>query len=115
DVTDPVELLMKVQLGGGTNIAQALQWAGQHITRVDRSIVVVISDFYEGGPVGHLLHQVKQLVSGGTIVLGLAALNRQAQPVYDRDLAKRMVDHGAEVAAMTPGELAVWLAEKVQR
>lgn len=115
DVDDPVEVLMKVQLGGGTDIAQAVEWAQQKLTRADRSIVVVISDFYEGGSEARLLRRVRDLVANGTIVLGLAALDRNAQPVYDHELARRLVEAGAEVAAMTPGELAVWLAEKVRR
>lgn len=114
-VDDPVELLMKVQLGGGTDIEQAVAWAEGHLTRSDRSVLVVVSDFYEGGSDVRLVQRVRTLTQNGTVVLGLAALDRNAQPVYDRDLARRLVDAGAEVAAMTPGELAVWLAEKVRR
>ncbi|MFT4187690.1 MAG: VWA domain-containing protein [Aeromicrobium sp.] len=115
DVVDPVELLMKVQLGGGTDIARAVGWAQDQVTRADRSVVVVVSDFYEGGDAGLLVRRVRQLVADGTVVLGLAALDRQAEPVYDHETARRLVDAGAEVAAMTPGQLAVWLAEKVRR
>lgn len=115
DIDDPVEMLMKVQLGGGTDIAHAVGWAQRQVTRADRSIVVVISDFYEGGDRRILLRRVRELVNNGTHVLGLAALDRNAEPMYDRTLAQSMVDEGAQVAAMTPGELAVWLAEQVRR
>jgi len=48
------------------------------------------------------------------MLLGLAALDERAEPNYDRKLARRLVDMGAHVAAMTPGELAEWVAEKVR-
>ena len=112
--TDPVETLMKVQLGGGTNIGKALQYAASLITNPRKTIVVLITDFYEGGSTNQLLTVTRQLVESGVNLLGLAALDEQAHPQYDRDLAQRMVNLGASVAAMTPGELALWVAEKVR-
>jgi Mg-chelatase subunit ChlD len=111
--TDPVETLMQVQLGGGTDIGQALRYAAGLIDNPRRSIVVLISDFYEGAPVQHLFNAAKQLVGSGVTLLGLAALDSNAQPFYDRDTAARLVALGAHVAAMTPGELAEWVAQKV--
>lgn len=114
DVSDPVELLMKVQLGGGTDIAQAVDFAQSLIAHPGRSIVVLVSDLYEGGSPGELVRRVKALTEGGTRVLGLAALDSRAEPAYDREMAARLVAVGAQVGAMTPGQLAGWLAEKVQ-
>lgn len=114
DVTDPVELLMKVQLGGGTDIAKAVHYAAGLIEAPTRAIVVVISDFFEGGSESSLLFAVKNLVGQGTRVLGLAALDEEANPTYDRSLAQKLVNLGAHVGAMTPGELASWVAEKVR-
>jgi Mg-chelatase subunit ChlD len=115
DVEDPVELLMKVQLGGGTDIQRAVAYATDLIDRPDRAIVVLISDFFEGGNPRALVERVKALASQRTRVLGLAALDRDAVPSYDRAMAERLVLAGAEVGAMTPGELAGWLAEKIGR
>jgi Mg-chelatase subunit ChlD len=111
---DPVETLMKVQLGGGTDIGQALRWAEGLIDRPDRTIVVLITDFGEGADLGELLRVVKRLVDGGVTLLGLAALDERAVPGYDRDVAERFVALGAHVGAMTPHELAEWVAEKVR-
>lgn len=115
DVTDPVELLMKVQLGGGTNIQQAVQYAGELIEAPRRAIVVLITDFYEGGSPEMLVSRVRGLCQQGTLFLGLAALDEHAVPQFDRELAQRLVDVGAHVGAMTPGQLAQWIAEKVRR
>lgn len=115
DVSDPVELLMKVQLGGGTDIAKAVAYASGLIEAPRRAIVVLITDFYEGGEPALLVHHVAALCAQGTNVLGLAALDDKAVPNFDRDMAQRLVDVGAHVAAMTPGQLANWIADKVGR
>jgi Mg-chelatase subunit ChlD len=113
-VADPVEVLMKVQLGGGTDIAKAIAYGAQLIESPRRSIVVLITDFYEGGDASALERQVKALCEQGTTVLGLAALDEKANPIYDKELAQRLVQIGAHVGAMTPGELVGWIAEKVR-
>lgn len=115
DVTDPVELLMKVQLGGGTDIARAVAYAQQLVEQPQRAIVVLISDFYEGGNSHDLVARVQAMALAGVRLLGLAALDAQAKPNYDREQAARLVRVGMRVAAMTPGELANWLAEQIQR
>ena len=111
---DAVETLMGVQLGGGTDIARALQCAQGLVENPSRTIVVLITDFFEGGPIEHLFGVTKSLVESGVHLLGLAALDEQANPYFDRDTASKMVSLGAQVGAMTPGELAQWVAEKVR-
>jgi len=113
-VTDPVEILMKVQLGGGTDIGQAVAYAQQLVESPRRTIVVLITDFFEGASPDELVRRVRALTAQGTTVLGLAALDEEANPAYDRDLARRLVEVGAHVGAMTPGELVNWIAEKVR-
>ena len=111
--TDPVETLMQVQLGGGTDIGQALRYAASLVDNPRRTIVVLITDFCEGAPIQHLYAATRHLVGSGVTLLGLAALDDRAEPHYDRAVAGRMVELGAHVAAMTPGELAEWVAQKV--
>ncbi|WP_112261479.1 VWA domain-containing protein [Lentzea terrae] len=113
DVTDPVELLMKVQLGGGTDIAKATAYGASLVDSPRRAIVVLISDFYEGGNPDHLVRTVKSLCEQGTHVLCLAALDEEANPNYDRVLGQRLANAGAHVGAMTPGQLAEFVAEKL--
>lgn len=108
---DPVETLMKVQLGGGTDIARAARYAESLIENPRRAIVAIISDFFEGGDPDDLVGTVKRLTSQGSKVLGLPALDADAIPTFDRDLARRLVQVGAEVGAMTPHELVHFLTE----
>ncbi len=114
DCADPVETIMKVQLGGGTDIGQAVRYAETLIDNPRRAIVVLISDFCEGAPAGLLYDACRRLTAQGTHLLGLAALDSNADPHYDRSVAAQIVALGGHVAAMTPGELAHWVAEKVR-
>jgi hypothetical protein len=112
--SDPVEAIMKVQLGGGTDIGGALAYAAQLVDNPRRTIVVLITDFCEGAPIERLFSVTKHLIESGVTLLGLAALDERAEPNYDRWTAERMVALGAHVGAMTPGELAEWVAQKVR-
>ena len=114
-VTNPVETLMKVQLGGGNDCPKALDYARQLIEAPRKTIVVIISDFYEGATAGGMIARVKSLVEQGTIVLGLCALDEKAYPAYDKDVARGLVEVGAHVGAMTPGELVNFVAERLGR
>lgn len=110
---DPVETLMKVQLGGGTDIGNAVRYASQLVEEPARTIVILISDFYEGAPESILLSLCHKLVASRVKLLCLAALDNDATPNYDRVMANKLVSLGAEVGAMTPGELAAWVAQKI--
>ena len=112
--TDPVETLMTVQLGGGTDIGGALRYAADLVDNPRRTIIVLITDFCEGAPVERLFAVTRSLIESGVTLLGLAALDERAEPCYDRGTAERMVALGAHVGAMTPGELAEWVATKVR-
>jgi len=109
-VDDPVEVLMSVQLGGGTDIAQALAYCGQLVGQPHRTVVVLVSDFCEGGSPAALFRTCRRLREGGVKLLGLAALDQTATPVYDRAMAEQLAETGMEIAALTPKRLADWLA-----
>jgi Mg-chelatase subunit ChlD len=110
---DPVEILMKVQLGGGTDIAQAVRYCSQIIENPQRTIFVLVSDFCEGAPPSELLRAVRQLAEARVKMLGLAALDDQASPMYDRQMAERLAACGMEIAALTPQRLAHWLVKAI--
>lgn len=106
---DPVEVLLQVQLGGGTDIAQAIRYCSQLVEIPERTVVVLVTDFCEGAPVGDLVRAVRGLAEARVTLLGLAALDGEANPFYDRNVAQLLADCGMEIAALTPGQLASWL------
>lgn len=114
-VGDPVDVLMSVQLGGGTDIGRAMAYCeAHHVTRPDRTILVLVSDFCEGAPPGPLLATVRRLAAARVTLLGLAALDDAARPDYDRGMAGHLAGAGMHVAALTPEHFAAWVAERIR-
>jgi Mg-chelatase subunit ChlD len=112
-VDDPVELLMSVQLGGGTNIGQAMQYCEQLVEDPHRTIVVLISDFYEGASPRTLISSCQRLREGGVRLLGLAALDENANAGYDAQMGEMLAGVGMDIAALTPKHFAEWLAKTI--
>ncbi|MCG8968170.1 DUF5682 family protein [Streptomyces sp. CL12-4] len=112
-VDDPLSLLLEVSVGGGTHIAAGLRHARELVTVPSRTLVVVVSDFEEGYPVGGLLAEVRALVGAGCHVLGCASLDDAGRPRYSTGVAGQLVAAGMPVAALSPLELARWVGEKI--
>ncbi|CAL9349711.1 hypothetical protein SUDANB176_00448 [Streptomyces sp. enrichment culture] len=112
-VDDPLSLLLEVSVGGGTHIAAGLRHARELVTVPSRTLVVVVSDFEEGHPLGGLLAEVRALVSAGCHVLGCASLDDTGRPRYSTGVAGQLVAAGMPVAALSPLELARWVGEKI--
>lgn len=113
-VDDPVEVLMSVQLGGGTDIGSAMSYCATLVEQPTRTILVLVTDFYEGGPPTRLQTVIKQLCGAGVRVWALAALDQHAQPVYDHSIASACAEAGARVAALTPERLGEWVATVIR-
>lgn len=112
-VSDPVEVLMNVQLGGGTDISKALDYAASKITQPTKTIVVLVSDLFDGYDYRQMYRRVYDIVETGANMFVLPALDFDASGRYDRNAAQKMTDLGAQVAAITPKELAKWIAKIV--
>ncbi|WP_327010077.1 DUF5682 family protein [Dactylosporangium sp. NBC_01737] len=113
-VSDPLGLLLEVKVGGGTHIAAGLRHARSLVTVPSRTLVVVVSDFEEGYPLGGLLTETRSLVESGATVLGCASLDDGGRPRYSVSVASQLVACGMPVAALSPLELARWVGEKVR-
>jgi hypothetical protein len=101
---------MSVQLGGGTNIGQAVRYCEQLVSQPKRTILVLVTDFCEGADPRELVAAVRRLRGAGVRLLGLAALDPTAAPFYDERTAGTLAAEGMEIAALTPERLAHWLA-----
>jgi len=112
-VDDPVELLMRVQLGGGTDGAKALRYASQLVDMPHRTILLWITDFEDDA--GALVREVRALAGEGVTVFGAASLDDQVQGAYDHGVAQAVADAGAHVAATTPSKLVGWIVEKIRQ
>ncbi|MFE3939913.1 VWA domain-containing protein, partial [Streptomyces goshikiensis] len=79
-----------------------------------RTLVVVVSDFEEGAPLGGLLGEVRALASSGAHLLGCAALDDAGTPRYSVPVARQLVAAGMPVAALSPLALARWVGERLR-
>jgi Mg-chelatase subunit ChlD len=109
-VSDPVGVLMSVQLGGGTDIGRAVSYCEGLITQPSRTVLVLVSDFCEGASPARLIAAVKRMAEARVTMLGLAALDGAAVPDYDRKMGEQLAAAGMSVSALTPEHFAEWLA-----
>ncbi len=102
ELQDPVDLLFGTQLGGGTHIAKALAYCDSLITRPQETILVLISDLYEGGPREDMLRHAQKLIDAGVQFITLLALNDDGSPAYDHANAAALASMNAPAFACTP-------------
>ena len=102
DIEDPVEILFGIQLGGGTDINRAVAYAEQLITRPQDSVLILITDLYEGGRKKDLVQRLERLVQSGVQTVCLLALNDKGTPSFSRQIASQLVELGISSFACTP-------------
>jgi hypothetical protein len=112
---DPVDVLFGVQLGGGTDIGRALTYCTQLVTRPTDTVVILISDLFEGGDPGLMRSRVAELTRSGVQVVCLLALSDDGAPVHDHAAAADLAARGASVLACTPHEFPRLLAQIFER
>jgi hypothetical protein len=115
ELTDPVELLFGVQLGGGTDINAALTYCKQIITKPLDTVLVLITDLYEGGNVQEMRKRAVELVIAGVQVIVLLALNDEGAPSYDRSNAQFLSNLGVPVFACTPDKFPDLMAAALSK
>ena len=97
-----MDILFGVQLGGGTDINLALSFCQEVITKPDDTILVLITDLYEGGNVNEMHVRMKKIVESGVQAICLLALNDDGSPSYDHENAAKFSAEGVPVFACTP-------------
>lgn len=103
---DPLEVLMTCQLGGGTDMWPAMQYCAGLVREPQRTIFVLLSDWYIFGNQDKCLAMAQKLREDGVMGVGLSALDSECKPVYDESFARQLAGCGWFVAALTPKKLA---------
>lgn len=112
---DPVDVLFGTQLGGGTDINRALSYCQGLIRRPEETILVLISDLYEGGNREAMLKRVASLVNSGVQMITLLALSDDGAPYFDHSNAAKFAALGIPAFACTPDKFADLMAAAIQR
>ncbi|WP_051846254.1 MULTISPECIES: VWA domain-containing protein [unclassified Streptomyces] len=115
ELDDPVDVLFGTQLGGGTDINRALAYCQSRITRPAETVVVLISDLYEGGIRDEMLKRVAAMKSAGVQFVTLLALSDDGAPSYDRDHAAALAALGAPAFACTPDHFPEVMAAALEK
>src|SRR5688572_11526084 len=115
ELIDPVELLFGVQLGGGTDINLALTYCKQLITKPADTVLVLITDLYEGGDQAQMRKRAVELVAAGVQVVVLLALNDEGAPFYDHENAQYFSNLGIPVFACTPDKFPDLMAAALSK
>jgi VWA domain containing CoxE-like protein len=112
--SDPVDVLFGVQLGGGTDIDNAMAYCEQLVTRPSDTVLVLLSDLFEGGVRDALVTRMERLVRLGVTCIVLLALSDEGAPAYDHEHAAALADVGVISLACTPATFPDLLAAAVE-
>ena len=115
DLQDPVDLLFGVQLGGGTDIARALTYCQGVITRPQDTVLVLVTDLYEGGDPREMRKKFVSLVNSGVQLIVLPALNDDGAPSYDKNHAEFLANIGVPTFACTPDKFPDLMAAALSK
>ena len=109
-LTDPLDTLLSVQLGGGTNIGKAVAYCEQYVEDSERTVFALISDFCEGASPRALFASIARLAEARVKLIGITALDDANAAFFDENIASKAVALGMNVGTMTPDKFAEWLA-----
>lgn len=110
-IKEPIDILFKVQLGGGTNIAQALEYAKKTTFAPDKTIVLLISDLFDSNDYKLMYKNANDIIEAGSKLIVLTALDYNANSIYDKEAARYFSKIGSKVGALTPSKLSKWISD----
>ena len=114
ELHDPVEVLFGIQLGGGTDIDQALGYCQNLVDTPAKTVLILVTDLYEGGDAESMLRRAASLLRAGVRLIVLLALDDDGTPAYDHRLAAEVSALGAPVFACTPDQFPEMLAAALE-
>jgi hypothetical protein len=110
----PVDVLLSIQLDGGTDITRAPAYANTLVRQPPRTIVVLVTDFYERRAESDLVAQTRLMADGAVRLIGLGALGYYARPAYNKATAGKLRKVGMDVLVCTPEKLVECMAEIIR-
>lgn len=114
-LSDPVDVLFGTQLGGGTDINQALSYCQGLIRQPTETIFVLISDLIEGGVRENLVRRAGSIIASGATLISLLALCDDGAPAYDHEIAADLAALGSPAFACTPELFPDLIAAAIQK
>lgn len=112
---DPVDVLFGVQLGGGTDLAGAMSYCQSLVVHPDDTVLVLISDLYEGTPGGDYVARIAAMARSGVRCIALLALSDEGAPAFDHSAAEALAELGVPAFACTPNAFPDLIAAAIER
>lgn len=113
-LSDPVELLFSVQLGGGTDIEQALRYCQGLVRSPSDTIMVLVSDLLEGGDNERFLKRAAAIKASGVNLICLLALSDEGTPYFDARNAAWLAGIEVPCFACTPDRFPELMARAIK-
>jgi hypothetical protein len=114
-IHDPVDILFGIQLGGGTDINQAMAYCESLVTRPTETVLILISDLYEGTSGGDFVGRIAAMARRGVTCVALLALSDDGAPAFDHAAAGALAEFGVPAFACTPNAFPDLLAAAINR
>lgn len=114
-IKDPVDTLLKVQLGGGTDIVNALEYAKKITAFPEKTIYLLISDLEDSNDYKYMHNSVKGIIEARSKIFILTALDYDCNESYNKNAAQKLSKLGAKVAAITPNKLAEYVNDIITK
>lgn len=115
EVDDPVDVLFGVQLGGGTDINRALAYCQGLVRQPADTVLVLISDLYEGGIAEEMVRRAREVVDSGATMVALLALSDSGAPSFDAEHAAALAAVGVPAFACTPDLFPDLMAAAIEK
>jgi len=115
ELDDPVDLLFATQLGGGTDINKALTYAEGLIQNPSETILILISDLFEGGNETEMIRRVATLKASGIQFITLLALNDEGAPSFDKTIATQYASMHIPSFACSPDQFPSLMAAAIKK
>jgi hypothetical protein len=104
---DPINILLDVQLGGGTDVARALEYSRNLIKRSDKTLFIVISDLFSEET--SMLKEFQEVKNTGVKTLVFTGIEEDSNSYYNSNFAKRLEKIGIPVEGVTVKKLANYI------
>lgn len=104
--TAPVDILLGAQIGGGTDIAGAVEYAAANLIRhPSRTLLVVVTDLYEGGDEDALVSRLGALNTSRCRTACVLGVSVSGRADFNERLAARLAAVGTPSFAASPDRL----------
>ncbi len=114
-IQEPVDVLFGIQLGGGTDINRAIAYCQSLVTRPSDTVLILISDLFEGTPGGDFVARLGSLARSGVTCVALLALSDDGAPAFDHAAASALAEFGVPAFACTPDAFPDLIAAAINR